>query len=229
MLMFTARPEFIPPWPSRKNHSQLTLARLNGRHTREMARLAVTRAVLGDRTLDLVVERTDGVPLFVEELARVVAETNDAGGSEQQIPATLAESLMARIDRLGAAKEIAQIAAVVGRGFSYDLLREIAGKPDEEVRAALDRVVNADLILATGTLPEATYLFKHVMVRDTAYGSLLKSRRRKLHRAVARALTGKFSQQAEAEPALLAYHLTEAGDGDRDLAHAASAGLLASM
>ena len=218
MLMFTARPEFIPPWPSRKNHSQLTLARLNGRHTREMARLAVTRAVLGDRTLDLVVERTDGVPLFVEELARVVAETNDAGGSEQQIPATLAESLMARIDRLGAAKEIAQIAAVVGRGFSYDLLREIAGKPDEEVRAALDRVVNADLILATGTLPEATYLFKHVMVRDTAYGSLLKSRRRKLHRAVARALTGKFSQQAEAEPALLAYHLTEAGDGDRGAA-----------
>jgi class 3 adenylate cyclase/tetratricopeptide (TPR) repeat protein len=215
MLLYTARPEFTPPWPSRKNHSHLMLARLSGHHTREMARLAVTRAALSDRTLDLVVERTDGVPLFVEELARLVAETNGAEASEQQIPVTLADSLMARIDRLGTAREIAQIAAVVGRGFSYDLLREITNKPDDELRAALARVVDAELIVATGSLPDATYLFRHAMVRDTAYSSLLRSRRRELHRTVARALTGKFAQQAEAEPALLAYHLTEAGDGDR--------------
>ncbi len=215
MLLYTARPEFIAPWPVHHNHCDLTLARLSGPHTREMARLAVIRAALSDRTLDLVVERTDGVPLFVEELARVVADTDSADSGEHQIPVTLADSLMARIDRLGAAREIAQIAAVVGRGFSYDLLREIAGKPDDELRAALDRVVDADLILAAGTLPDATYLFKHVMVRDTAYGSLLKSRRRELHRAVAAALSGKFAQQAEAEPALLAHHLTEAGDADQ--------------
>jgi class 3 adenylate cyclase/tetratricopeptide (TPR) repeat protein len=215
MLIYTARPEFTAPWPSRKNHSHLMLARLSAGHTREMARLAVTRAALSDRTLDLVAERTDGVPLFVEELARVVAETNSAEASEQQIPVTLADSLMARIDRLGTAKEIAQIAAVVGRGFSYDLLREIAGKPDEELRSALGRVVDAELIIAIGTLPDATYRFKHAMVRDTAYGSLLRSRRRELHRAVAGALTGKFAQQAEADPALLAHHLTEAGEGDR--------------
>ena len=218
LLLYTARPEFAAPWPPRTHHAHLVLARLSGRQTREMARLAVARAALTDRTLDLVVERTDGVPLFVEELARVVAETNGAEASEQQIPVTLADSLMARIDRLGPAKEIVQIAAVVGRGFSYDMLREIAGKPDDELRAALDRVIDAELISTNGTLPDSTYLFKHVMVRDTAYGSLLKSRRRELHRAVARAMTGKFSRQAEAEPAVLAYHLTEAGEGERAVA-----------
>jgi class 3 adenylate cyclase/tetratricopeptide (TPR) repeat protein len=215
MLICTARPEFIAPWPSHENHSHLTLGHLNRQHTRELARLAVARVELGDSTLDLVVERTDGVPLFVEELARVVAETNGAEAAGQQIPVTLAGSLMARIDRLGAAKEIAQIAAVVGRGFSYDLLREIAGKPDDELHAALDHVLDADLIVADGELPHATFVFKHVMVRDAAYGSLLKSRRRELHGAVARALTGKFAERTEAEPALLAYHLTEAGAGER--------------
>jgi class 3 adenylate cyclase/tetratricopeptide (TPR) repeat protein len=215
MLLYTARPEFIAPWPLHHNHCDLTLTRLSGPHTREMARLAVMRAALSDPTLDLLVERTDGVPLFVEELARVVAETDGLESGEPRIPVTLADSLMARLDRLGPAREIAQIAAVVGRGFSYDLLREIAGKPDDQLRAALDRVLDAQLIVASGALPNATYLFKHVMVRDTAYGSLLKSRRRELHRAVAAALTDKFADQATAEPALLAYHLTEAGDADR--------------
>lgn len=215
MLIYTARPEFDAPWPPRTHHSHLMLARLSGQQTREMARLAVARAALTDRTLDLLVERTDGVPLFVEELAHVLADTNGAEASAQQIPVTLAGSLMARIDRLGAAKEIVQIAAVIGRRFSYALLREIAGKPDDVLRAALDRVIETELIGATGTRSGATYLFKHVMVRDTAYGSLLKSRRRELHRAVARALTAKFAPQAEAHPEVLAYHLTEAGEGDR--------------
>lgn len=215
MMLYTARPEFIAPWPLHHNHCDITLTRLSGPHTREMARLAVIRAALSERTLDLVVERTDGVPLFVEELARVVAEADSADLGEQQIPVTLADSLMARIDRLGGAREIAQIAAVVGRGFSYELLREVAGKSDEELRAALDRVVDAELILEAGPPPDSTYLFKHVMVRDTAYGSLLKSRRRELHRAVAVALAGKFAPQAEAEPALMAHHLTEAGEAER--------------
>jgi class 3 adenylate cyclase len=215
MVIYTARPEFNAPWPPRTHHSHLMLARLSGRHTREMARLAVARAAMTDRTLDLVVERTDGVPLFVEELARVVADANGAEAGDQQIPATLADSLMARIDRLGAAKEIIQIAAVIGRGFSYELLREIAGKPEAALSAALDRVTEAELISVNGIASEATYLFKHVMVRDTAYGSLLKSRRRELHRAVARALSEKFAARAEAEPEVLAYHLTEAGSGDR--------------
>jgi class 3 adenylate cyclase len=214
MLIYTARPEFTAPWPTRTHHSHLLLARLSGRHTREMARLAVARAAMTDRTLDLVVERTDGVPLFVEELARVVAETSGAESSDQQIPVTLADSLMARIDRLGAAKEIVQIAAVIGRGFSYTMLREIAGKPDNVLGAALERVVESELISARGERSEATYVFKHVMVRDTAYGSLLKSRRRELHRAVAQALIEKFAPRAEAEPEVLAYHLTEAGQGD---------------
>jgi class 3 adenylate cyclase/tetratricopeptide (TPR) repeat protein len=214
MLIYTARPKFTPPWPARTHHSHLMLARLSGRHTREMARLAVARAAMTDRTLDLVVERTDGVPLFVEELARVVAETGGTDSNDQQIPVTLADSLMARIDRLGTAKEIVQIAAVIGRGFSYALLREIAGKPDGVLLAALDRVVESELIGATGGRSEASYVFKHVMVRDTAYGSLLKSRRRELHRAVARTLSEKFAARAEAEPEVLAYHLTEAGQSD---------------
>jgi class 3 adenylate cyclase/tetratricopeptide (TPR) repeat protein len=214
MLIYTARPEFNSPWTPRTHHSHLMLARLSGRHTREMARMAVARAAMTDRTLDLVVERTDGVPLFVEELARVVADTN-ASTNEQQIPATLADSLMARIDRLGAAKEIVQIAAVIGRAFSYALLREIAGKPDAALRAVFDQVIESDLISITGKPSNASYLFKHVMVRDTAYGSLLKSRRRDLHRAVALALTEKFAQRVETEPEVLAYHLTEAGESVR--------------
>jgi class 3 adenylate cyclase/tetratricopeptide (TPR) repeat protein len=218
MLIYTARPEFNAPWPARSNHTCLTLARLSGPDTREMARLAVTHTAMTDRALDLVVERTDGVPLFVEELARVVADTDGGEAQDQRIPATLADSLMARIDRLGAAKEIIQIAAVIGRGFSYALLREISGKPDDALRAALDRVIETELIGASPTASDPAYLFKHVMVRDTAYGSLLRSRRRDLHAAVALALKEKFTPQAEAEPQVLAYHLTEAGAGDQAVA-----------
>ncbi len=212
MLIYTARPEFIAPWSARTNHTHLMLARLSGSDTRELARSAVTGGEMTERALDLVVERTDGVPLFVEELARVVAETNGAA-NHQEIPATLADSLMARIDRLGAGKEIVQIAAVIGRGFSYALLREIAGRSDDVLRTVLNRVMATELIGASPAAAEETYLFKHVMVRDAAYGSLLKSRRRDLHAAVARALKEKFAAQAEAEPQVLAYHLTEAGAG----------------
>jgi len=211
MLIYTARPEFIAPWPTRTHHAHLMLARLSGRHTREMAQLAVARAALTDRTLDLVVERTDGVPLFVEELARVVVEAGGGEDSGRRIPATLADSLMARIDNLGPAKQVAQLAAVIGREFSWALLREIADRPDADLQAGLDQIVEADLIGARGEAPRVTYLFKHVMVRDAAYGSLLKSRRRELHAAVAQALQTRFSRLIEIEPELLAYHLTEAG------------------
>ncbi len=210
MMVYTARPEFVAPWRPRSHYVRLTLGRLSQRQTRELAQRVA--ATLTDRKLALVVERTGGVPLFVEELARVVADANGSGRSEQKIPVTLADSLMARLDRLGETKEIAQIASVMGREFSYAMLAEVAGRPEPELRDGLEKLAQAEIIYPRGFPPEATYLFKHVLVCDTAYDSMLKSRRRELHRAVANAFREKFPQRAEAEPETLAYHLTEANE-----------------
>ncbi len=216
MLIYTARPEFAASWPAADHHFHIEVRKLDGRETRDMARVAA-RGAFDDRTAELVAQRTDGVPLFVEELARVVAERG--GGNEPVgIPATLEGSLMARIDRLGAAKEVAQVASVIGREFPYGVLREIAGWDDFALAGALDQIVAAELISVDGEGPRASYLFKHGLVRDAAYNSLLRSRRRDLHRAVAEALRKKFPQLAESLPETLAYHLEEAGETEAAVA-----------
>ena len=212
MLIYTARPGFEAPWPAAPHHSRLEVRKLDGRETREMAHMAA-RGAFDERAAELVAQRTDGVPLFIEELARVMAERG-AADEPVGIPATLADSLMARIDRLGAAKEVAQIASVIGREFPYGVLREIAGWDDFALADALKQIAAAELISADGEGPRANYLFKHGLVRDTAYNSLLRSRRRDLHRAVADALRWKFPRLAESEPETLAYHFTEAGAAD---------------
>ena len=223
MLVYTVRPGFLPPWPAPANQARIPVRRLDGRETREMAR-AAAHAAVDARALDLVAERTDGVPLFVEELARVMAERGDAADAPDSVPATLADSLMARIDRLGEVKEVAQIASVIGREFSHEVLREIAGRDDAELAAALERIAAAELISADGAGTRATYLFKHGLVRDAAYTSLLRSRRRELHRAVAHALSEKFPRVAESEPETLAFHLTEAGEREAATAAWSDAG-----
>src|SRR5436309_2905621 len=215
LLLYTARPEFRAPWPLLAHHAQVTLGRLGHRHVREMVAHVAPRAVLAEPVIEALVTRTDGNPLYVEELTKAVLEA-DAGGaiSARPIPATLQDSLMARLDRLGGAKEVAQVGAVIGREFSYALLHAVLRLPDVELQAALARLADAELLYPRGLLPEATYVFKHALVQDTAYASLLKSRRRELHGAIARVLAERFHDTAETQPELLAVHYTEAGEAE---------------
>jgi tetratricopeptide (TPR) repeat protein len=157
-----------------------------------------------------VAERTGGVPLFVEEVTRLLLERGEQGGI-QAIPPTLQQSLTARLDRLGPARDVAQIGAVIGRGFSYGLLRAVAGMDDAPLQAALDKLADADILLVQGLPPESDYRFKHVLIQDAAYETLLKSRRQVLHRRVAQALRETFAATAAAQPELLAHHFTQAG------------------
>ena len=155
-------------------------------------------------------ERTGGVPLFVEEVTRLLLERGEQGGI-QAIPPTLQQSLTARLDRLGPAREVAQIGAVIGRDFSYALLRAVAGMEDAPLQAALERLAEADILLVQGLPPESDYRFKHALIQDAAYENLLKSRRQVLHRRVGETLRDKFAATAAAEPELLAHHFTQAG------------------
>ena len=210
MLVCTARPEFRAPWPPRAHHSHLTLARLNTRDVREMVANVVAHSALSGETIDKVVERTGGVPLFVEELTRAVLEKGDAKPAVHEVPVTLLDSLTARLDRLGPAKEVAQIASLLGREFSYQLLRAISDIPEDDLQVALTKLADAELIYAKGIPPEATYTFKHALIQDAAYGALLKSKRKQVHERVARALEMQFAYTAETQPELLAHHYTEA-------------------
>jgi predicted ATPase len=153
MLLSTTRPEFHAPWPMRAHHTQITLNRLNNRHTREMIAGVVARSALAPDLIDAVVQRTDGVPLFAEELTRLILE-GDGRSVVRDIPATLHDSLAARLDRLGAAKEIAQIAAVIGREFSYGLLHAVSAIRETELQSALQKLVNAEVIYARGIAPK---------------------------------------------------------------------------
>jgi class 3 adenylate cyclase/tetratricopeptide (TPR) repeat protein len=211
MLLYTARPEFRQPWPLRSHHTQITLNRLSTRVAQKMIAQLASRHALTRETLDAVIERTSGVPLFVEELTRAVLESSDARPGAHAIPETLHDSLMARLDRLGAAKEVAQLAAVIGTEFSYELLQVIAEIPEGELRTALTKLSDAELIYARGLPPEATYQFKHALIRDTAYDALLKSRRRELHRLVAQTIDKRFAA-LRGQPEILAHHWTEAGE-----------------
>ena len=167
------------------------------------------RHALPNQIVDGVAERTGGVPLFIEEVTRLLLERGEQGGV-QAIPPTLQQSLMARLDRLGPAREVAQVGSVIGRDFSYALLRAVAGMEDVALQTALERLAEADILLVQGLPPESEYRFKHALIQDAAYENLLKSRRQVLHYAVAEMLHGELAGAA-AEPELLAYHFTQAG------------------
>ena len=209
-IVATTRPEFRPPWGMRSHHATISLAPLDRAQVREMvaelsARHALTRDVVDD-----VAARTGGVPLFVEEVTRLLLERGELG-SAQGIPPTLQQSLMARLDRLGPAREVAQIGAVIGRGFSYKLLQALAGMDDAPLEAALEKLSDADIVLVEGVLPESEYRFKHALIQDAAYENLLKSRRQVLHRRIAETLCDRFADKAATEPEVLAHHFTQAG------------------
>src|SRR5262249_48641303 len=179
---------------------------------------------LAEDTVAVVIERTGGVPLFVEELTRAVLESGDAKLSGRQIPVTLHDSLMARLDRLGPAKEIAQLGSVIGGEFSYELLRAVSPSPEDELQKALRKLADAELIYVHGIAPEASYSFKHALVRDAAYEALLRSRRRDLHRLVGSTINDKFPTFKEAHPEVLAHHWTEAGEIEPAIAEWSRAG-----
>ena len=220
LLIVTFRQEFEPSWIGRPCVAALTLNRLG---KREIA--AMINGVTGNKPLPEnirldIIERTDGVPLFVEEMTKAVLEAESEGDSRkttaavpssaQAVPASLHASLMARLDRLGPAKEVAQIGAVIGRGFSHALLAAVVSKAEEELQSALHRLMTAGLLFRQGEPPHATYLFKHALVQDAAYGTLLREPRRALHARIAEVLRDRFTTIADAEPEVVAHHFTQA-------------------
>lgn len=210
LLLYTARPEFQCPWPPGSHFITMTLDRLSEPHVRQMMGFGADVPAL-TRLVDTLVVRSDGVPLFAEELTRLMNDRT-VSFAQSQIPTTLQDLLVARLDRLGATRRIAQVGAVIGREFSYALLEAVAGSSPADLDAALAQLTDADLLHARGFPPDATYVFKHALIRDAAYGSLLKSHRRALHTAIATALVERFPDTVEALPELLAHHYTEAGE-----------------
>jgi tetratricopeptide (TPR) repeat protein len=224
LLLYTARPEFHAPWPPRAHHTQLSLNRLSSRNVRAMVGEVAAQKALSEETIATVVERTGGVPLFVEELTLAVLESDNAKLTGREIPVTLHDSLMARLDRLGPAKEVLQVGAVIGGEFSYELLHAVHPIADEDLQRALRTVADAELIYVRGIAPDATYQFKHALIRDAAYEALLKSVRKDLHRLVARTINEKFPTLKEAQPEVLARHWTHAGENELAIAEWSKAG-----
>jgi class 3 adenylate cyclase/predicted ATPase len=222
LLLATARPEFTPPWPGHSHVSTLSLNRL-GRSEGEALIASITKGKpLPPQVSDQIIRRTDGVPLFIEELTKTVLESGLLREADDHyeltaplpplaIPSTLHASLLARLDRLAAVKDVAQIGAVIGREFSYPLIAAVAMPSEKNLNAALGQLVNAELIYQRGVPPNATYQFKHALVQDAAYSSLVRSRRKQLHERIARALEECFLDVVATEPELLAHHFTEAG------------------
>ena len=221
LLIGTYRPEFEPPWIGRPYVTALTINRLADRDIATIIdRVAANKGLPANIRQDII-ERTDGIPLFVEEMTKAVLEAENEGDTERAVgaipapsmavPASLHASLMARLDRLGSAKEVAQIGAVIGREFPHALIAAVARKGEPELRTALDRLIDAGLLFRQGVAHHATYLFKHALVQDAAYGTLLREPRRALHARIAETLESQFAEIAERQPELLARHCTEAG------------------
>ena len=220
--LISFRPEFFPPWLDR---STVTMLRIN-RLARDQVH-AMILDVTGGKALpadieEQIISKTDGVPLFVEELTKMVVESGllrDAGDHyvdagplpTSVIPATLQDSLMARLDRLAAVKEIAQVAAVIGREFSYGLLAKVIPSSEEFLQAGLTQLTVAELVFGRGEPPDSTYMFKHALVQDAAYSSLLRSKRQHLHSRIAEVLEQHFGETVETQPELIAHHLAQAG------------------
>ena len=221
LLIVTFRPEFEPPWIGRPYVTALTINRLGERDISAMIDGVVGNKLLPANIRQDIIERTDGIPLFVEEMTKAVLEAESEGAAERAIgvvpspalavPASLHAPLMARLDRLGPAKEVAQVGAAIGREFSHTLLAAVVRKPEAELHSALDRLIVAGLLFRQGVPPYATYLFKHALVQDAAYGTLLREPRRALHARIAEALESQFTDITESQPELLARHCTEAG------------------
>jgi hypothetical protein len=242
LVIATFRPEFQPSWVGQAHVTMMALSGLGRRDGVALVqRLAGNLAGLADDIVNEIIERTDGVPLFLEEVTKAILETAEVAtgaaargavaaipGARSAVPATLQASLMARLDRLGpAAREIAQTGAAIGREFSHELVAAIAPRGETETRAALDQLVAAGLVFQRGTPPAAEYQFKHALVQDTAYGTLLRGPRQALHARIAAEIERRLPERVEREPELLAYHLADAGQSERAAIYWQKAGGLA--
>ena len=221
LLIVTSRPEFQAPWIGRPHVTALTLNRLAQPEVGAMIDAIIGNKLLPASIRQDIVERTDGIPLFVEEMTKACLEAGDESAVTQMattvpspalaVPASLHASLMARLDRLGPAKEVAQIGAAIGRVFSHALLAAVVRTSETELSSALERLIAAGLLFRQGTPPYASYLFKHALVQDAAYGTLLREPRRALHARIAATLEGRFAEIIEIQPELLARQCTDAG------------------
>jgi class 3 adenylate cyclase/predicted ATPase len=221
LLIVTFRPEFQPPWTGQPQVTMLALNRLDRRDRTALVEQIAGGRALPDEVVAQIADRTDGVPLFVEELTKSVLES---GVPLVGIPATLHDSLMARLDRLSSVRRVAQIGAAIGREFSYQLLRAVSCLPNEELQTALARLVASELVFQRGTPPDAAYAFKHALVQDAAHGSLLRSARQQLHAQIAEALETRFPELMDYQPELFAQHYAEAGLIEKSAAYWGKAG-----
>jgi class 3 adenylate cyclase/predicted ATPase len=238
LALITFRPEFQPPWTGQAHVSTLSMERLARRQCMDLVARVTSEKPLPAEIVEQIVARTDGVPLFIEELTKAVMESGlltDAGDRWElsgplpplAIPTTLHDSLMARLDRLAPVKEVAQIGAAIGREFSHVVLAAVTNRPEAQLRDALDQLISSELVFRRGTPPEAIYSFKHAMVQDAAYQSLLKSKRQQLHARIADVLEQRFSDVGDTQPEVLAQHLTEADSAERAIPYWRRAGELA--
>jgi class 3 adenylate cyclase/tetratricopeptide (TPR) repeat protein len=218
LIIGTHRPQFTPNWPGLATSKDIELGYLDPQAARDLIFQVAEGKELADKIVAYILEKTDGIPLFVEELTRAMLENTALseseipgdGGESPAIPGTLQDSLNARLDRLGAAKEIAQVGAAIGREFRMDLLLAVVDQPAERVEAELQKLVSAQLVNSRGSAPHRSYVFKHALIQETAYGSLLHSTRRRLHAHIARTLAQRFRAQVQGRPDLLAHHYTQA-------------------
>jgi predicted ATPase len=222
LVLCTFRPDFTPPWTGRAHLTQITVHRLPSRQAVEVIRQVAHGKALPPEVVTQIVAKTDGVPLFVEELTKMVLESGLLQEQEDRyvlasplsplaIPATLHDSLMARLDRLATVKGLAQLGATLGREFSYELLRAVAPWDEATLQQGLHQLVETEFLYQQGLPPHATYLFKHALIQDAAYQSLLRSTRQQYHQRIARVLEAQFPETATIQPELLAHHYTEAG------------------
>jgi len=228
LLIITFRPEFQPPWIGEPHVTMLVLNRLDRRYRASLVTQIAGGKALPDDVIAQIVERTDGEPLFIEELTKSVLESGllreegshyllDGPLPPLAIPTSLHASLMARLDRLAPVRHVAQIGAAFGRWFRYTSLRAASGLPDDELQAALARLVASELVIQSGAVPDAVYTFKHALVQEAAYGSLLRDNRRQLHGRIAEALEAHFPELMDGQPELFARHYAEAGRVERSV------------
>ncbi|MFM9963036.1 MAG: protein kinase domain-containing protein [Planctomycetaceae bacterium] len=237
LTLLTFRPEFETPWGSRANQTQLALNRLTKSQIQEMMLKRTGLAHIPAEVVNQIIERTEGVPLFIEEYSNLITESGALrevngrlqlaeGFNLQAIPATLQDLLVSRLDRLKSVHDVAQMGATVGRRFTYELIHAVSTLDEATLQAELEKLVGAEIIFQEGAPPRATYTFKHALIQDAAYGSLLKKKRTEFHHRIGEVLEQHFPATVATEPALLAHHFTEAGDTDKAIQYWLKAGQL---
>jgi predicted ATPase len=225
LAVFTFRPEYDPPWKGKAVQTQVALNRLTRSQVAEMIRAQTGERTVPPTVVDQIAERTDGVPLFVEEFTRLLTERGSVtDGVGATIPTTLHDLLLARLDRMASDKEVVQLGAVIGRTFSYAVVRAASNLDESALRAELEKLVGAGLLFAKGVPPRCTYTFKHALIQDAAYQSMVKKKRQQFHQRVAEKLEEQFPEVAGTQPELLARHFTEAGAAGRAIEYWLTAG-----